>query len=369
LAIPYSRYIVGSLPWYSVLMVSGIFIAFLLGAREEKRLGMPRDSMLDMVLVAVPCGIVGARLYYVLMTLDEFAANPISVLYIWQGGIAVYGSILGGALGVWLYCRKRKRSFAALLDISAPGLALAQAIGRWGNYFNREAFGPVIANPAWQFFPAGVLISENGAPVWHVATFFYESVWDVGVFIALWCMRKHMKRRGDLFLWYLALYGCGRFLVEQLRMDSLYFMGFRVSQYLSLLLCGVTAAVFVIRFARRFRGIQFAGISAVTVLAFLRPLVATSPTGVELVLSLYVVGSALLWLDRQTPLWARLWVLLDAAVYLALLLFGLGWLWQSPYFLYAGLSIPPYLALVYVRLEAADEGATLKEASHAGRQS
>ena len=369
MAIPYSRYIIGSLPWYSVLMVSGIFIAFLLGTREEKRLGMPKDSMLDMVLVAVPCGIVGARLYYVLMTLDEFAANPISVLYIWQGGIAVYGSILGGGLGVWLYCRKRKRSFAALLDISAPGLALAQAIGRWGNYFNREAFGPVITNPTWQFFPAGVQISENGAQVWHVATFFYESMWDVGVFVALWCMRKHMKRKGDLFLWYLALYGCGRFLVEQLRTDSLYFMGFRVSQYLSLVLCGVTAAVFVIRFSRRYRGIKLAGVIVVTLLAFLRPLVITGPTGVELVLTLYAVGSALLWLDRQTPLWARLWALLDGAVYLALLLCGLGWLWQSPYFLYAGLSIPPYLALVYVRLGAADEGVTLKEAFHAGRQS
>jgi hypothetical protein len=163
LAIPYSRYVVGSLPWYSVLMVSGIFIAYLLGAREEKRIGLPKDSMLDMVLVAVPCGIVGARLYYVLMSLDQFAANPISALYIWEGGIAVYGAIIGGALGVFLFCRVKKRSFSALLDIAAPGLALAQAIGRWGNYFNREAFGPVITNPAWQFFPAGVLISENGA--------------------------------------------------------------------------------------------------------------------------------------------------------------------------------------------------------------
>ena len=172
MAIPYSRYIIGSLPWYSVLMVSGILIAFLLGVREEKRLGLPKDSMLDMVLIAVPSGIVGARLYYVLMSLDQFAQDPISVFYIWQGGIAVYGSIIGGAVGVWLYCRKRNRSFATLLDISAPGIALAQAIGRWGNYFNREAYGPVITHPAWQFFPAGVLISENGAQVWHVATFF-----------------------------------------------------------------------------------------------------------------------------------------------------------------------------------------------------
>ena len=93
------------------------------------------------------------------------ALAVVSALFIWEGGIAVYGSILGGALGVFLYCKAKKRSFAALMDITAPGLALAQAIGRWGNYFNREAFGPVIQNPVWQFFPAGVLIDEGGAQV------------------------------------------------------------------------------------------------------------------------------------------------------------------------------------------------------------
>ena len=167
MAVPYSRYIIGNLPWYSVLMVTGILTAYLLGTLEEKRLSLPRDSMLDMVLVAVPCGIIGARLYYVVMQLDQFAANPISIFYIWEGGIAVYGSLIGGAVGVAVYCRVRKRNFASLLDIAAPGLALAQAIGRWGNYFNREAFGPVITDPNWRFFPAGAVIDQGGIPVWH----------------------------------------------------------------------------------------------------------------------------------------------------------------------------------------------------------
>ena len=153
LAIPYSRYLFGAIPWYSVLMVSGILAAYLLGVREEKRLGLAGDSMLDMVLVAVPCGIVGARLYYVLMSLDQFRDNPISALFIWEGGVAIYGAVIGGALGVFIHSRVKKRSFATLLDITAPGLALAQAIGRWGNYFNREAYGPVITNAAWRFFP------------------------------------------------------------------------------------------------------------------------------------------------------------------------------------------------------------------------
>ena len=350
MAIPYSRYLIGTLPWYSVLMVTGILIAYVIGTREEKRLGLPQDSMLDMVLVAVPCGIVGARLYYVLMSLDQFIKDPISVFYIWEGGIAVYGSIIGGAMGVFVYCRLRKRDFLSLLDIAAPGLVLAQAIGRWGNYFNREAFGPVITQTAWQFFPVGVIIDVNGLPVWHVATFFYESMWNVGVFITLWLIRKHVKRRGDLFLWYLALYGCGRYLVEQLRTDSLYLFGFRVSQYLSLLMCVAVSIVFVLRLGRKQHGLLLASSVLALVLAFIRPLLPAQLSSSLLIGALYAATALCLILDHAAPRFALLWLCTDALVYFALLAFGVGALWRSPYFVYAGLSIPPYLAIVYVRL-------------------
>lgn len=368
MAIPYSRYIVGSLPWYSVLMVSAILIAYLLGTREEKRIGLPKDSMLDMVLVAVPCGIVGARLYYVLMTLDQFAKNPISIFYIWEGGIAVYGSIIGGALGVWIYCRIRKRSFAALLDITAPGLVLAQAIGRWGNYFNREAFGPVITNPAWQFFPAGVLITESGAQIWHVATFFYESVWDLGVFFVLWAIRKHMKRRGDLFLWYMALYGCGRFLVEQLRTDSLYLFGYRASQYVSLLICMVTATVFLVRLAKQQQSRNWFVFLPGCLLAFARPLLPQNTVGIALTFALFAASGLCLFRMPAAPRWVKYWLAADLAVYLGILLSGNGWLWHSPYFVYAGLSIPPYLALPYTRLTDSPAQAAQPEVEHAHRE-
>ena len=350
MAVPYSRFIIGALPWYSVLMVTGILTAYLLGTLEEKRLSLPRDSMLDMVLVAVPCGIVGARLYYVLMQLDQFAANPISVFYIWEGGIAVYGSLIGGALGVAIYCRVRKRKFASLLDITAPGLALAQAIGRWGNYFNREAFGPVITDSSWQFFPVGVLIDQSGVPVWHVATFFYESVWDVGVFVVLWLHRKRMKRPGDTFLWYLVLYGCGRFLVEQLRQDSLYLFGFRASQYLSLLLSALVAVVFLARVAkiRCDRGLWGAVVAAV--LAFSRVL---APIGLWGTIPVIVLYALCLWMLRpgnNLPRFAFYWVLADLLAYGLLLFLQANWLWHSPYFMYAGLSVPPYLAIAYAQL-------------------
>ena len=360
MAIPYSRFLIGSLPWYSVLMVSGILIAYLLGTKEEKRLGLPNDSMLDMVLVAIPSGIIGARLYFVLMSLDQFVANPISVLYIWEGGIAIYGSLLGGALGVWIMCRVRKRSFASLMDITAPGLALAQVIGRWGNYFNREAYGPVIHNVTWQFFPAGVLIAEGGTQVWHVATFFYESMWNLAVFVTLWLIRKHVRKRGDLFLWYMVLYGSGRYLVEQLRTDSLYMFGFRASQYLSLLLIVAVAFVFMARLIRASKGNAraWAGALSCVVLAFLRPLAAQQLWGVILTFGVYALCGAFLLTDSTMPRFAKIWLVADAAVYLALQVWGLAGWWQSPYFLYVGLSIPPYLAVPYVCLTRLPERKT-----------
>ena len=248
MAIPYSRYLIGPIPWYSALIVLGIALCVWLGKLEEKRKGLPRDVMLDVALVAVPCGIVGARAYYVLFSLDQFRNDWLSVLYIWNGGIAIYGAVIGGGLGVWAYARRKKLSFAALLDIAAPGLLLAQAIGRWGNYFNMEAYGPLVTDSAWQFFPFAVNIPTDGG--WHMATFFYESLWNALGFAALWCLRKRTRRDGDLFLWYLIVYGSGRFLIEGLRTDSLYWGSVRVSQYLSLALLLISCALWLLRLAR-----------------------------------------------------------------------------------------------------------------------
>ncbi len=250
MAIPYSRYIFGHIPWYSFLIVLGILLAFFLGSKEEKRLGLPQDTMIDVTLVAVPCGIVGSRLYFVLMSLPRFLAHPVSILYIWEGGVAIYGAVIGGAVGVYVYCRKKKLPFLKIVDMVVPGLLLAQAIGRWGNYFNMEAYGPAIGDARLQFFPVGVLILESGAPVWHMATFFYESLWAFFGFLALMLLRKGQKRDGNLFFWYLLLYGSGRFIIEQLRTDSLYLGGIRVSQYLSLILCALAAGALLWRAAK-----------------------------------------------------------------------------------------------------------------------
>lgn len=157
--------------------------------------------------------------------------------------MAIYGAVIGGALGIYFYSKRKKISFLMLLDIVAPGLILSQSIGRWGNYFNMEAFGPMITEPSLQFFPICVLIRGTE---WHMATFFYESCWNLVCFLVLLWLRGKCDQKGQIFFWYLILYGSGRFVIEQLREDSLYFLGLRVSQWLSLLMCIAASALLLI---------------------------------------------------------------------------------------------------------------------------
>ena len=248
-AVPPSRFIFGSIPWYSVLIITGILLAFFLASHEEKRLSLPKDTVIDLALWVIPSGVIGARLYYVAFSWGTFADNPLSVLYIWQGGLAVYGAVLAGLLTVLIFARRRNLEPFTLTDVIVPGLALAQAIGRWGNYFNMEAFGREITTPALQFFPVGVLIQAvDGHFVWHMATFFYESAWNLIVFIILWFLvRKRQQKPGAVTCGYLILYGAGRAVIEGLRTDSLMSGDFRVSQLLSLLLILIGAGLLLLR--------------------------------------------------------------------------------------------------------------------------
>ena len=231
----------GVISIYGLLIAASILLAVIVCEREARRRGLPRDTGIDMALWAVPPAVVCARIYYVVFRWDLFAADPLSALYFWQGGLAIYGAVIGGLLGLWLLARRHHYSLWTLLDIATPVLLLGQAIGRWGNFFNGEAYGYVIANPALQFFPLAVFV--NGQ--WHMATFFYESCWNLIGFIVLWRFRLKTKTNGNVCLAYLLWYGAGRLCIEGLRTDSLMLGHIRVSQLLSLVLC-VYAAVMLI---------------------------------------------------------------------------------------------------------------------------
>lgn len=197
-AMPASRYAFGSVPWYSVLIVSAIVIGLSLCGHEQKRLKLPADLAIDLALCLIPSAIVGARLYYVAFSWDVFAADPLRILRIWEGGLAIYGGILGGAIALLLFCAVRHMPLLQLADVLVPALALGQGIGRWGNYFNMEAYGRLITNPQWQFFPVAVLIPVDSGYEWHMATFFYESCVDVLIFLVLWFgVRKRSGGTGN----------------------------------------------------------------------------------------------------------------------------------------------------------------------------
>ena len=197
--------------------------------------------MIDLSLYVVPAAIVGARLYYVVFSWSAYADDPISALYIWEGGLAIYGGILAGALTALVFAKVRHLPFLTLADLVAPSIALGQAIGRWGNFFNQEAFGRAVSAEWMRCFPIAVRIGADG--LWHYATFFYESAWClmVVVFLLIADRRCLFRRPGDMFFTYVLLYAIERALVEGLRTDSLYLGPVRVSQALSIcaaLICG-----------------------------------------------------------------------------------------------------------------------------------
>lgn len=252
LATPSTRYLFGVLPWYSVLIVGAIALSVFLLMREEKRLSLPKDTVIDSTFYLIPLGIIGARLYYVLFEWRQFISNPFDVFKIWEGGLAIYGALIGGFVGLLLFSRRKKLSFPMLLDFYSPVVVLSQAIGRWGNYFNQEAYGYAVTNPKHCFFPLAVLITTQASPTWHYATFFYESVWDLCIFFILLLKRRRAHESGNIFLLYIMLYALGRAIIEGMRTDSLMVFGtVRVSQLLSILLAIFIFIYFLVQKQRR----------------------------------------------------------------------------------------------------------------------
>lgn len=231
--------------WYGILISIGVLLGILLAMRNARLFDVDQDSIVDLALLAIPLAIIGARLYYVIFEWHQFKDNMLDIFNIRKGGLAIYGGIIGGVLGGLIYAGWKKHDFWNLADICAPSIILGQAIGRWGNYINQEAYGYAVHNPEWQWFPAAVFIEAEQQ--WHLATFFYESFWNFIVFFILMTYRKRRKKTGEVFLLYGILYSVGRFFIEGLRTDSLYLGIFRVSQILSAVLFVAGIVFFIYR--------------------------------------------------------------------------------------------------------------------------
>lgn len=221
--------------WYAILIVSAIVIGLIYCTHESRRLRLPHDTIIDFALYAIPLGIICARIYYVIFRFNMYSEDLWSVFNLREGGLAIYGGVIGGILAARIAARKHNVSLMTILDVVAPALVLGQAIGRWGNYINMEAYGLRISEPYLQFFPFAVEIPVGDVWYWHMATFFYEFCWNLIVFAFLLYICRHMRRTGDVFCWYLLLYCSGRTVIEGLRYDSLTFISefVRISQVLS----------------------------------------------------------------------------------------------------------------------------------------
>ncbi|MDV3428521.1 MAG: prolipoprotein diacylglyceryl transferase [Bacillota bacterium] len=220
--------------WYGILIATGILIAFLTASKTCKFRSVSFDDIFDTAFIALPAGIIGARLYYVLFNFSYYRENISQVLNIRQGGLAIHGGIIFGVLAAFIYTKVKKINLMELLDTAAPSIILAQAIGRWGNFMNSEAHGGPVSYEFIKHFP---LFIQNGMYIegtYYHPTFLYESIWNLSIFLILLYILKNRKEKGMVFFSYIGLYSLGRFFIEGLRTDSLMIGPFRIAQLISL---------------------------------------------------------------------------------------------------------------------------------------
>jgi len=236
--------------WYGIIICCGIILGAITAVQLAKRKGYKSDLIIDFLFLALPLAIIGARAYFVASRWEEYAGTGfLNIIAIWEGGLAIYGGVIGAIVAAVIFCSWKKIPIGDLLDFGAPALILGQAIGRWGNFFNQEAFGRPIPAGTMHGLPYSVGIEiphsiyapetgwvaceqamdANGV-CWHEATFFYESIWNLLIFAFMLWYFNRAKHKGNVFVTYLIGYGFGRFFIEGMRSDSLYTGGLRVSQ-------------------------------------------------------------------------------------------------------------------------------------------
>ena len=232
--------------WYGIIIASGMVLALFVAIRNAKKLGKNPETLVDFVIFAIVFAVLGARTHYVFWSWEFYKGEPFwKIFAIWEGGLAIYGGIIGGFIAAVIYSRLKKISLLGLLDIAAPSLLLGQAIGRWGNFANQEAFGYPVFNEKFWHFPITVFIQNTGQ--YHLATFFYESVWNFIGFIILMISLRQSKREGKTFFLYMVVYGLGRVVIEGMRTDSQMFFStdIRINQVFSAIFIIVGAALYL----------------------------------------------------------------------------------------------------------------------------
>lgn len=219
--------------WYGVLITIGMILGSYIAIKEAKRVGILEDTIIDFLIWVLPVSILGARVYYIAFSWDQYQGDFLKIINIRNGGLAIYGGIIAGVITAIIFTKKKNIYFWKFADLGAPSLALGQAIGRWGNYINGEAHGRITDVP-WAILVDGQRVHP---------TFLYESICDFAIFLYLmYFKKKKTKNDGETFVLYLVFYGTARFFIEGMRTDSLYIGDFRISQLIAIgtLLFGLT---------------------------------------------------------------------------------------------------------------------------------
>ncbi len=226
--------------WYSLLIILGVLVCYFLVNKEAKKMGISKDFIFNLTFWVIIFGIIGARLYYVIFRFDLYKDHIIDIFKIWEGGLAIHGGIIAGLLTMYIYCKKYKVRLTLMTDLVVPGLIIAQAIGRWGNFFNQEAYGSRVALSTLEnlkIIPKFVIDGMRIGNIYYHPTFYYESLWCLLGFIILLIVRRlKYTKVGNTTAVYMMWYGLGRFFIEGLRTDSLMLGGFKVAQLISILL-------------------------------------------------------------------------------------------------------------------------------------
>lgn len=235
--------------WYAICIVTGLFVAVFLAQKEAPRKKIKPDDVVDFILWAFPLAILGARLYYVAFQWQDYVADPVKIFAIWEGGLAIYGGLITGAIVLFVYSYYHLIDPLDFLDIAAPGVMIAQSIGRWGNFINQEAYGGAVKS--LDYLPGFIRDQMYIDGSYRQPTFLYESLWNLLGFVIILVLRRRPRllKQGDVTFFYLIWYGLGRFVIEGLRTDSLMLAGLRVSQWLSLAL--VVLGSFLITYRRK----------------------------------------------------------------------------------------------------------------------